>query len=145
MTTMNNAKQQPSQPNIPTQIPNCVTTMKTEVGEYIPGQSLTMFFPVQEIFLNGNGAMQGGFTAAAFDNAFGALLHLDTPNVTMATIDLHINYHRPIFVNDQLSVTVYLKAKGNNIAAMYAEGFNKDGKLIATATTNMMISDKGTA
>ena len=130
------------QENSGPKLPNCITTMKTEIGEHIPGQSLTMSFPVQDMFLNGNRAMQGGFTAAAFDNAFGALTHLEYQTKNMATIDLHINYNRPIFMNDRLIITSYLKAKGSTIASLYAEAFNNEGKIVATATTNIMIMEK---
>jgi len=126
---------------IPRQLPGCITTMKPEVGEYIPGMSLTMSFPVQEIFLNPKRSMQGGFIAAAFDNTFGALLHQEIKKNNMASIDMHLNYHRPIFENDRLTITAYLKAKGSTIASLYAEGFNEEGKLVATATTNMIILD----
>jgi acyl-CoA thioesterase FadM len=57
----------------------------------------------------------------------------------MATIDMCINYHKPIFENDRLEVIVCLKSLGKTIASLTGEGFDKEKNLIATASTNIML------
>jgi acyl-coenzyme A thioesterase PaaI-like protein len=88
--------------------------------------------------------MQGGFIAAAFDNAFGALVYLTTGQLDMASVDLHVNYQRPIFENDLLTVTVFQKSKGKTVVHASGEAYDQSGCLIATATTNIMLLDKKT-
>ncbi len=126
----------------PLENPNCVETMQREFIEYIPGASLVCAYPVLKIYSNPRKAMQGGFIAAAFDNTFGALVYLTTQKINMATIDMSINYHKPIFENDKLEVTVNLKSLGRTIVNLVGEAYDKEKNLIATATTNMILLDR---
>jgi uncharacterized protein (TIGR00369 family) len=86
--------------------------------------------------------MQGGFIGAAFDNTFGMLVYLLTKNLAMATIDLNVNYHKPIFESDKLEVTASLKSLGKTIIHMAGEARNRENELIASATTNIYLLDK---
>jgi len=121
-------------------VPSCLSIMEPEIVEYHPGKSLTLSFPVLDMYLNGNKVMQGGFIAAAFDNVFGVLSFLEKENINMSTIDLQVNYHRPLTAGDRLVITAYLKHSGNTILGLYAECFNSEGKLAATATTNIILA-----
>lgn len=118
-------------------VSSCFQFMKPEVIEYKPMESLKIKFPVEKIYLNPRLSMQGGFIAAAFDNAFGLLCFISSYNQG-ASLDLDTNFHKPIYENDDLTITVYLKHKGNTVISMYGEGFNKNEELISTATTNMI-------
>lgn len=118
---------------------NCFNLMQPKVIEYIEEESLKIAFPVLEKYLNPRKSMQGGFITAAFDNAFGALFTCAIENKVGVTIDISTSYQRPIYLGDELIITAYLKLKGNTIIHMIAEAHNKEGKLIATANTNMMI------
>jgi len=123
--------------------PNCVEIMQQQFVEYIVGQSLTCDYPVLEIYSNPRKAMQGGFISAAFDNTFGLLVYLATNRLDMATIDMDVNYHRPIFENDKLTVTVYIRSLGKTIIHLIGEAFNSDKQIIASATTNVtLLNDK---
>lgn len=123
---------------------NCRDTMKPQFVEYVEGESFTSNYPVLEMYLNPRRSMQGGFIAAAFDNAFGALVYLTTGQMEMASVDLHLNYQRPIFEGDLLTVTVFLKSKGKTLVHASGEAHDRSGSLIATATTNIMILDRDT-
>lgn len=120
-------------------IPQCILIMDPELVEYIPGEHLTISFPVKDTYLNGNNVMQGGFIGAAFDNVFGIMVFLEKQCYDMSTIDIQLNYHYPLAQGDKLVITTYLKHNGKTILHMNAEGFNKDGKLAATAYTNIII------
>lgn len=119
-------------------VPNCLSVMEPTFVEYIPDEMLEINFPVLELYLNPLNVMQGGFISAAFDNAFGFLKDLVTKSKAV-TLDLSTSYHRPIYKDDNLTIKVYMKHRGNTIVSMYAESFNDDGKLIATSTSKMMI------
>lgn len=118
--------------------PPCVTVMKPVFKEYIPGESITYIYPVLDEFLNPRRTMQGGFIAAAFDNVLGTLAFLETKLKNLASADLAVYYHRPALAGEELTITAYLKHKGKNIVFLSGEAYNSDGKLVATATTNLV-------
>jgi len=125
------------------EIANCVELMQQEFVECIVGQKLTCTYPVLDIYLNPRKTMQGGFISAAFDNTFGSLIYFSTGRLDMATINMHVNYHRPIFQNDKLTVTVYVKLLGKTIINLEGEAYNTDKKLIASANGNfILLNDK---
>ena len=122
--------------------PNCVKIMQREFVEYVVGKSVTCAFPVLEIYSNPRKSMQGGFIGAAFDNTFGTLVYLTTKSLKMATIDMNVTYHKPIFENDQLIVTVYIRSLGKTIIHLVGEAYDSAGSLIASGTTNITLLDK---
>lgn len=117
---------------------NCLDIMEPTFVEYIPEEMFEIQFPVFDWYLNPFNGMQGGFISAAFDNAFG-LLNIMVTKKDAVTLDLNTSYHKPIYKDDNLTVKVYMKYKGNTIVNMYAEAFNNDNQLIATANSKMMI------
>lgn len=116
--------------------PNCFISMQGRLVDYSHSNSLTIAFPVLENYLNPAGSMQGGFITAAFDNVFGPLCHATTGTGATTTVDINTSYHRPIFAGDELIITATAKSQGRSKVHMVAEAFNKNNKLIATATTN---------
>jgi len=120
----------------------CAKLMQPKFIEYIEDESITYEFPVLDIYLNPWKCMQGGFISAAFDNAFGALAILATGKFEITSLDLNLNYHRPIFADDTLLVKVYLKSKGKKIISLWGESFDSSDRLIATATSKIIILNK---
>jgi acyl-coenzyme A thioesterase PaaI-like protein len=49
-------------------------------------------------------------------------------------IDMMTSYHRPIFEGDELIVTATVKTKGRTRIHMIAEAYNRENKLVATAS-----------
>lgn len=121
--------------------PNCIKIMEPRLVEYVVGERLSMGFPILEKFLNPGGGMQGGFITGAFDNAFGSFCAYETKGKPIATIDISTTYQRPIFMGDELIITVWMKSMGKTIVHMWGEGRNKEGKLVATSTTNLILLD----
>ncbi|KEI04539.1 PaaI family thioesterase [Clostridium botulinum] len=117
---------------------NCVNIMEPKLVEYKKEESLTVIFPVLEKYLNPLKSMQGGFITAAFDNSFGIFFIAENNGELITTIDITTSYQRPIFLGDNLKITVKIKQAGDNIVHMYGEGYNKEGKLVATCSTNIM-------
>ena len=120
----------------------CAELMQPKFIEYIENESITYAFPVLDIYLNPWKCMQGGFISAAFDNVFGALAILATGKFEVSSLDLNLNYHRPIFADDMLTVKVYLKSKGKSIISLWGESFDSCGRLIATATSKIILLNK---
>jgi Uncharacterized protein, possibly involved in aromatic compounds catabolism len=121
------------------QEPNCASIMQREFVEYVVGKSVTCVFPVLELYSNPRKSMQGGFIGAAFDNTFGTLVYLATKKINMATIDMNITFHKPIYENDRLSITVHIKSLGKTIIHLTGEAFDSLGNLIASANTNITL------
>ena len=119
--------------------PQCREVMQPEFVEYVEGESLTYKFPVLEMYANPRNSMQGGFIGAAFDNTFGGLVYLLTGRLEMASIDMYVNFHRPIFVGDHLYTKAVLKSKGRTVVHMLGESYDSKERLVATATTNIML------
>jgi len=119
----------------------CVQVMQQEFIEYVVGESLTCAYPVLEMYSNPRRAMQGGFIAAAFDNTFGALVYFTTKRLDMASLDLDVNYHKPIFEHDKLTVKVWIKSLGKTIIHLVGEAFDRENNLIASSTTNIYLFD----
>ncbi|MCE9598960.1 MAG: PaaI family thioesterase [Spirochaetia bacterium] len=115
--------------------------MEGKFEGYVTRKEITVSFPVLPRYCNPLGNMQGGFITAAFDNTFGPLSFVAARNPT-TTIDLDTQYIRPIQPGDRLTVTAKVMLRGFSIIYMTAEAVNKAGKVIATATTNMLILKK---
>lgn len=129
-----------SMDDLPT--PPCTITMNPAFVEYVPGKSLTLAFPVLAAYLNPGQSMQGGFICAAFDNVFGPLSVLAFESIYTTTIDLITSYHRPIHTGDVLTICATVKSKGKTALYMTAEGYNQEGKLIASSSTNYIVLKK---
>jgi acyl-coenzyme A thioesterase PaaI-like protein len=123
--------------------PNCVTLMQQEFVEYVVGERLTHAYPVLDIFSNPRGGMQGGFISAAFDNTFGAMVVLLINHLEIVTVDLNVNFHKPIYLNDKLIVTAYIKSQGNTRIHLIGDAYDGNKNLIATATANFYILKNG--
>lgn len=120
-------------------VPACMSSMQVRVVDYDPEKAITIAVPVMESYLNPAGTMQGGFISAAFDNAFGPLCFLATGTPHTAALNIITNYHRPIFLEEELVIKARVTSKGRTIIHMEAEGYNQYEKLVATATTSYII------
>ncbi len=118
--------------------PSCYASMQASLLEYDSNQ-VTVAIPVLGSYLNPAGTMQGGFITAAFDNVFGPLSLLATGTPHTATLNIVTTYHRPIFEGDSLVITATVKNLGNTSIYMAAEAYNKEGKHIASASSNYII------
>lgn len=118
--------------------PPIFVAMNAEIISYTKGKSITVSFPVTEDQTNPMGMMQGGVIAAAFDNAFGPLSYLVAKRPT-TTIDMNIQYIRGVAVGQKVIVKATIEAKGFSTIHMVGEMRTEKDKLLATATTNLLI------
>lgn len=118
--------------------PPCFVEMQAKFLHYESRTMLKVSFPVTNNIVNPIGTMQGGYISAAFDNVFGPLSYL-TAHSTCATIDLQTHFLRGIKSGDTLIITAKVISRGSQLIHMSGEAMNVNGKLIATATSNVMI------
>ena len=121
-------------------VPECAQFMGARFEEHIAGKSISFSFPVKEEYLNPGKTMQGGFITAAFDNVFGPLSVLEMGTFFSAAVNINTSYHRPVFLGDEIKVTAYVKAKGKKKLHMVAEAYNKEGKIVASATSDYLLT-----
>lgn len=112
--------------------------MNAEIIEYVKNKSITVTFPVSTKQTNPMGFMQGGYIAAAFDNAFGPLSYL-VAQKPVTTIDMNVQYIRGVANLQTVYVTASIQARGHSTIHITGEMKNEKGKLLATATTNLLI------
>lgn len=118
--------------------PPSFTDMDASIESYEKNKSIVVAFPVKLNQTNPMGFMQGGYIAAAFDNAFGPLSYLVAKKPT-TTIDMNIQYIRSVKVKQTILVKATIEAMGFSTIHMTAEMKTEKGKLLATATTNLLI------
>ena len=119
---------------------NCVALFQPEFIQFIPGESVSYNFSVLNQYLNPRKTMNGGYIASAFDLTFGGLFFLECKDiVNVVTIDMAVNYHKPVHENDILTITAKFKNSGKRLTHMIGEAVNQKGQLIASATTNLIV------
>jgi uncharacterized protein (TIGR00369 family) len=119
--------------------PKVFRDMHGELLEYVKNRSLKAGFPMFERYAGPTGMTQGGIIAAAFDNVFGPLSYL-VAKKPCATLTMEITYLRPVSAShEHLIVDAVVKGKSRHVLFMEAQATNKRGKIVATATTALMI------
>jgi acyl-CoA thioesterase len=107
--------------------------------EEIRSGTATLRMPVTEDLKRNNGIVHGGAIASLIDSATAfAILYLD-PQRQSLTIDLTINFLRPLSDGYALAKATIIRA-GRRIIVVSAEAFDSSGNLLATALSSY-ISD----
>jgi len=118
--------------------PPCFIASGAKIIAYEPNKSLTVVFPIREDQANPVGSLQGGVLASFFDDTFGPLA-FRTTRKPCVSIDMTVNFIRQVRPGESVVIKVEFKAKGRTLLQLYGEAYNDKNKLVATATTNMMI------
>ncbi len=121
--------------------PPCFLASGAKIIAHEPNKSLTVAFPVSIEQTNPVGSLQGGILASYFDNTFGPL-SFATMRRHCVSIDMTVNFVRPVWPGETVVVRAEFKSKSRKLIQLYAEARNEKQKLIATATTNMLVYDK---
>jgi uncharacterized protein (TIGR00369 family) len=121
--------------------PPCFIAAGAKIIAHEPNKSLTVTFPVREDQTNPHGSLQGGILASFFDNTFGPL-SFATMRKPCVTVDMTVNFIRPALPGDTVIIRAEFRSKSRTLIHLYAEAHNEKQKLIATATTNMLVQGK---
>ncbi len=113
-------------------------TLKGNYLNYIPYETLISEYTLGNEFSNPQGTAQGGFTAACFDNSFG-LMSVATVRKPVASIDMNVQYLRPVPINEAFFVVVSVISVTPSTLFLKGEAFNSKKKLLAFAITNLAI------
>ncbi|HUJ18797.1 MAG TPA: PaaI family thioesterase [Nitrospirota bacterium] len=118
--------------------PPCYLASGAKIIAYVPNKSLTVAFPVREDQTNPVGSLQGGILGSFFDDTFGPL-SFKTMRKPCVSIDITVNFIRPVRPGETVVIMAEFKSKGKKLVQMYGEAHNDKNKLIATATSNLMV------
>ena len=102
------------------------------------GKSITLAFPVRESQTNPVNTLQGGILSSFIDDAFGCLCFATTRKPCVS-IDMTVNFIRPVRPGAFVVVRAEFKEKGRKLLQCSAEAFTGNEKLAATATSNLMV------
>ncbi|MDP3180026.1 MAG: PaaI family thioesterase [Spirochaetaceae bacterium] len=103
-----------------------------------PNESLTVKFSVREGQTNPVGFLQGGILCSFFDDSFGPLAFA-TLKKPCLSIDMNITFVRATKPGDCLTIVARIISKTRKLLQMSAEARNERGKLVATATSNLLV------
>lgn len=109
------------------------------VAEAAEGE-VSMALPCSRWLSTSAGTVQGGFTAMLAEAALGAAVFSTVPPGTAtATLDLKVNYLRPVFPDgEDLTARARVLHSGRTIAVAGARLENAEGKPVALATGSSM-------
>jgi len=100
---------------------------------------VTVSFPLEPGFLNGNGVLHGGVIAAIADEAaWHALVHAHQGHREMTTTELKVNYLRPIAGKNVLARACVLRA-GKTLSVTRVDLMDAERRLSAIAIVTYML------
>ena len=105
---------------------------------YVPGESLTVSFPVRPEYDNPMRRMQGGLICAAMDNTLGPLSFLVTGGAAV-TLSMNVDFVRGIKAGDMLTCTASVLSRSRTNLIMDAQAFDGRGKLVARASSQFQV------
>ncbi len=106
------------------------------VGCSYEEKTITLAFPLQKWQANRAGSLHGGMICTAFDITLAALARFYAGKNFAPTVNLDVNYLRPVDLEDTLQVTGKAIATGKRLTQLTGEAYSKKtGKLVATATS----------
>jgi uncharacterized protein (TIGR00369 family) len=96
--------------------------------------NLTVEFPVQKWQLNPHQTMHGGLIASAFDETFGIFAFYLNGEGSLVTVNISLNYQKPIPLNDSILITARTASIGKRLITLTGEcRLKSSGSLTNTA------------
>lgn len=103
------------------------------------GEVVFNFLP-DESMINPLGIVHGGPICTLLDSVVGCAVHTTLPaGVGYTSIDINVSYLRPPMVGVELTATGRVTKPGRRVAFAEGEVRDPEGKLIATATSSLLI------
>ena len=118
--------------------PPCFLASGAKIIAHEPNKSLTVAFSVREEQTNPIGTLQGGILCSFFDDTFGPL-SFATMRKPCVSIDMTVNFIRPVHPGETVVIRAEFKAKSKTLLHFCGEAHNEKQKLVATASSNMMV------
>lgn len=109
----------------------------------LQGKWAEFAFKIQDWQLNPGKNLHGGVIATQFDTSFGILVRYFAKQNLVTTVQLAINYLKPILPKDKVHYRVKANSRGKTLVSLTGEAYlERENILAATATATFMILDK---
>ncbi|GAB4422512.1 MAG: PaaI family thioesterase [Turneriella sp.] len=118
--------------------PKCFYDMQAEFLRYRSRKAILVSFPVPEKQLNPIGVMQGGYMAAAFDNALGPLSYVAAQKAAVS-LDISQTYLRAARAGERVWCEAEVVTRSPRTLYMTAAMYDERRKLLATAQRQILI------
>ena len=118
--------------------PPCFLDAGSKIIAHEPNRSLTVRFPVFEKHANPVGFLQGGVLCSLFDNVFGPL-SFSTLRKPCVSIDMNVNFIRAVKPGEFVTIRAEFASRTKKLLQMTAEARNEKDKIVATATSSLMV------
>ena len=118
--------------------PNSILEFQGRFVAYESRKRLVQTFPAQTKHANPLGNLQGGVISALIDDTMGPLSFATARGPT-TTINLSITYLRAVKCPDTVRVEARVAGRGRSIMYLEAEVFDSRDRLVATATSSVLI------
>jgi uncharacterized protein (TIGR00369 family) len=89
---------------------------------------------------NPTGLLHGGMMAAICDDAIGMTSATLGNKGFLISVDMNINYLGKVKVGEEITARGHISREGRNIIHGIAELKDKDGNLVATASSNLLLT-----
>lgn len=98
-------------------------------------KSLTIEFETQKWQINERGGIHGGAIAGMFDSAFGVMANFIAGVNEATTVDMTVNFIRPLELGEHCRVKVITVRAGRTLIRLRAEAYCvESGKLVGTGS-----------
>lgn len=109
-----------------------------EFIDYVSRKEIVVSFCADSVYSNPQGTLQGGLITACFDDAFGPLGMVGSRHPIL-TIDINVQFVRAIKLEEKFFIKAKVVSLAHTTMYMEAEAFSVRGKLLAKASSNILI------
>jgi uncharacterized protein (TIGR00369 family) len=126
--------------------PGILESLAFEFAEVESGRAVFAGIPGEHAY-NPIGSVHGGYAATLLDSACGCAVHSRlSAEQAYTTLDLNVSYLRPITrATGWVRAEGRVRSLGRRVAFAEAELKDSDGKVLATATSTLLIFERAAA
>jgi uncharacterized protein (TIGR00369 family) len=126
--------------------PGILQSLGFEFAEVAEGRAVFVGVPGAQAY-NPIGTVHGGYAATLLDSACGCAVHSRlTASQGYTTLELGVSYHRPITLETgEVRAEGRVRSLGRRVAFAQADLTDSQGRLLASATSTLLIFDRGTS
>jgi len=119
--------------------PPIMVALGIELESVAPGEAVFVCIPDESVY-NPIGTVHGGLVCTLLDSAIGCAVHTTLPlGVGYTSIELKVNYLRPVHAGMTLRARGWVVKPGRRVAFADADVRDSDDKIVATASGSCLV------
>jgi uncharacterized protein (TIGR00369 family) len=125
--------------------PGILEALQFEFAQVESGRAVFVGVPGEHAY-NPIGTVHGGYAATLLDSACGCAVHSRlSASQAYTTLDLTLSYHKPLTrETGEVRAEGRVRSLGRRVAFAEADLTDSQGRLLASATSTLLIFDRGT-